>query len=185
MTATLGDILLVFLADEPGTAYELQQRHAQTFGAQRAVDVMRVVSTLNRQERLGYVGTRRRSASTRTPRIYTLTEAGRRRQQSWIVDVPGDVSGPDVVDRVLLATAASGRTTFDAVLASCLTVLESQRPRTGSRKRDPVISARHARAELEAVVTSSVIKWMRELTGRPRERDSVPERLPSKVAGAE
>ncbi|MFI1996359.1 hypothetical protein [Actinoplanes sp. NPDC020271] len=168
MTATLGDILLVFLADSPGSAYELRQRHAQTFGADRGVDVLRVVASLTRQERLGHV---RASGRRRGPRTYTLTENGQRRQRAWMLDVPADASGPDVLDRVLLAMAATDRVTFDAVVASCLVALESQRARPASRRRE-VVSAPDARAELEAMMASSAIRWVRHLAGRRRERDA-------------
>ncbi len=167
MTATLGDILLVFLADGPGSAYELRQRHARTFGADRAVDVLRVVAALTRQERLGHV----RTGGRRGPRTYTLTEAGQLRQRAWILDVPPEAGGQDVLDRVLLAMAATDRATFDAVVASCLVALESQRTRPASRRRE-VVSAPDARAELEAMMASSAIKWVRHLAGRRRERDA-------------
>ncbi|WP_436532987.1 hypothetical protein [Actinoplanes sp. HUAS TT8] len=166
MTATLGDILLVFLADGPGSAYELRQRHARTFGPDRAVDVLRVVATLTRQERLGHV----RTSGRHGPRAYTLTEAGVLRQRAWIRDVPADSGPQDVLDRVLLAMAATDRATFDAVVAAGLDALEAQRARPGSRKRD-VLSAPDARAELEAMMASSAIRWVRQVSGRRRERD--------------
>lgn len=167
MTATLGDILLVFLADGPGSAYELRQRHSRTFGPDRAVDVLRVVAALTRQERLGHV----RNSGRRGPRTYTLTEAGVLRQRAWIREVPPESTGQEVLDRVLLAMAATERSTFDAVVAACLAVLEAQRARAGSRKRE-VVSAQDARAELEAMMASSAIKWVRHLAGRRRERDA-------------
>ncbi|BCY11450.1 hypothetical protein [Actinoplanes sp. L3-i22] len=172
MTATLGDILLVFLADRPGTAYDLTQRHAQTFGSARSVDVLRVVAALNRQERLGHVRTSTRKTLPKAPRLYTPTDAGLARQRTWILDVPAGSSAPDVLDRVLLAMVASERATFDAVVAACLAVLEAQRPRPRSRRRESVLSARHARAELEAAMASSTISWVRDLGERPRERDT-------------
>jgi hypothetical protein len=171
MTATLGDILLVFLADRPGSAHELTQRYAQTFGPERAVDVLRVGQTLSRQERLGHVQISNRKTLSKS-RLYTLTDAGRGRQRSWIVDVPEGSSGPDVLDRVLLATAATDRATFDAVVAASLVALGARRPRSGSRKRQPVVTAGHARAELDAAMASTAIEWVRRLAERPRERDA-------------
>ncbi|GIF09062.1 hypothetical protein [Actinoplanes siamensis] len=165
MTTTLGDTLLVFLADRPGTAYDLRQRHAQTFGERGAVDVLRVVAALKRLERLGHV----RTGGSKT---FTLTDTGHRRQRSWILDVSRDASGQDILDRVLLAMAATERETFDAVVASCLAVLESRRPRGGPRGPEPLVSAPRARAELDAVMAASALKWVRHLAGRPRERDA-------------
>jgi DNA-binding PadR family transcriptional regulator len=171
MTATLGDLLLVFLADRPGTAYDLQQRHAQTFGADRVVDVTRVGATLNRLERLGYVRT---AAVTRpgTRRVCTLTDAGRARQRAWMLDVPESPGGTDVVDRVLLATTAADRVTFDAVVGACLAVLEAQRQRAASHRTVAAVSARQARAELDDIMADSVLTWLRWLAGRPRGRDA-------------
>ncbi|AEV84151.1 hypothetical protein ACWT_3128 [Actinoplanes sp. SE50] len=171
MTATLGDILLVFLADRPGSAYDLKQRHEQTFGADRAVDVLRVAQTLSRQEKSGYVRPSTRALPPRSPRVFTLTDAGLRRQFGWLLDVPPDAAGPDVLDRVLLAMAATERATFDAVVARCLAVLEAQRPRPGLPRQD-ALSVRHARAELAVVMATSAIEWVRHLAQRPRERDA-------------
>ena len=172
MTAILGDILLVFLADRPGTAYDLTQRHAQTFGPERAVDVLRVVAALNRQERLGTVRPSTRKALPRAPRLYTPTDAGLDRQRAWLLGVPGDGTDQEVLDRVLLAMAATDRATFDAVVAACLSALESRRPRPGTRRRPATLSAGEARAELEAAMAASAIGWVRRLAERPRERDS-------------
>src|SRR4051794_39794033 len=123
MTSTLGDILLVFLADEPGTAYDLRQRHAQTFGPHRAVDITRVMSTLGRQERFGYVRAEV-GAEKRSRPVCVLTEAGERRQRSWMLDLPQEIGEADVLDRVLLAVTATDRTTFEAVLGSCIAAME-------------------------------------------------------------
>jgi DNA-binding PadR family transcriptional regulator len=171
MTATLGDLLLVFLADRPGTAYDLQQRHAQTFGSQRAVDVTRIGATLNRQERLGYVRTAAATAQS-SRRVCTLTETGHHRQRSWLLEIPHDLSEADVIDRVLLAMTAADRATFDTVVAGCLATMETQRRRAGSRRQQPVRSAQHARAELDDMVASSVRAWLRQLAGRARWRDA-------------
>lgn len=171
MTATLGDILLVFLADRPGSSHDLTQRYAQTFGPERAVDVLRVGQTLSRQERLGYVQIGNRRALSKL-RLYALTEAGLRRQRAWIADLPAGSNAQDALDRVLLATAASDRATFDAVAAAALAVLESRRPQAGSRGLERVVSAQHARDELEAAMASSAIDWVRHLAARTRDRDA-------------
>jgi DNA-binding PadR family transcriptional regulator len=171
MTATLGDLLLVFLADRPGTAFDLQQRHAHTFGPDRVVDVTRVGAALNRQERLGHV----RTAAVASPgsrRVCTLTDAGRVRQRAWMLDVPDDPAGADVVDRVLLAMAAADRATFDAVVGACLAALEAQRQRVAGHHTVAVVSARQARAELDDIMADSVLTWLRWLAGRPRGRDA-------------
>jgi DNA-binding PadR family transcriptional regulator len=183
MTATLGDILLVFLADDPGTAHDLQQRHAQTFGPERAVDVLRVVNALARLERLGLIRTSPRKSLPRA-RSYTVSEAGRRRQQSWILEMPPAAGGQDVIERILLAMAATDRATFDAVVASCLSVLESQRLPAEAREQEPVMSVRRVRAEFEDAMTASALTWVRQLAGRPRERDTTGERVPVRADGA-
>ncbi|GIE29433.1 hypothetical protein Ait01nite_024780 [Actinoplanes italicus] len=171
MTATLGDLLLVFLADRPGTAYDLQQRHVQTFGPDRVVDVTRVGAALNRLERLEYVRT---AAVVRpgTRRVCTLTDAGRARQRAWLLDVPENPTGGDVVDRVLLAMTAADRVTFDAVVGSCLAALEAQRQRADGHRTMAAVSARQARAELDDIMADSVLTWLRWLAGRPRGRDA-------------
>ncbi|XVV15911.1 hypothetical protein ACQP2X_16635 [Actinoplanes sp. CA-131856] len=168
MTATLGNILLVFLADRPGTAHELQQRHAQTFGRERSVDIARVLAALRRQERLGYVGTEA-PAQPRRPVVCFLTDAGHARQRAWMLGVPADVTGEDVMARVLLATAAADRETFDAVIESCLTALKSQRSRT---RRPAMLEAGSALTEYEDAVAASLVAWLRRLAGRPRRRDA-------------
>ncbi|XVU28764.1 hypothetical protein ACQPZJ_17415 [Actinoplanes sp. CA-054009] len=168
MTATLGNILLVFLADRPGTAHELQQRHAQTFGRERSVDIARVLAALRRQERLGYVGTE--TSRPRRPLTCFLTDAGYEHQRSWMLDVPPGVTGEDVIVRVLLATAAADRETFDAVIDSCLRTLKAQRP--GGRRSRPVLAAGNALAEYEDALSTSLQAWLRRLAGRPRERDA-------------
>ncbi|MEU8817532.1 hypothetical protein [Actinoplanes sp. NPDC048796] len=168
MTATLGNILLVFLADRPGTAHELQQRHAETFGRERSVDIARVLAALRRQERLGSVGTEAAS-QPRRPVVCFLTDAGYARQRSWMLGVPPDVTGEDIIVRVLLATAAADRETFDAVIESCLTALKSQRSRS---RRAAVLEAGSALAEYEDTVAASLQTWLRRLAGRPRRRDA-------------
>ncbi|MFC4063679.1 hypothetical protein [Actinoplanes subglobosus] len=170
MTATLGDILLVFLADRPGTAHDLQQRHAQTFGQQRAVDVTRVGATLRRLERQGHVRDLT-TAKLAIRRICTVTDAGRQRQRSWLLDVPAEMTGPEAVDRVLLAMTASDRATFEQVAAACVATLEARHQREARMPR-PVMSARYALEEFEDVVTVSAITWISDLTGRCRERDA-------------
>ncbi|MEU4156382.1 hypothetical protein [Actinoplanes sp. NPDC026670] len=161
--------MLVFLADRPGTSYDLQQRHLQTFGSRRAVDVTRIGIVLNRQERVGYVRTAA-VASPGTRRVCTLTDAGRRRQRTWMLEVPPALSEAEVIDRVLLAMTAGDRATFDTVVAACLAVLQSA-PSPPDLDPAPVVSARHARAELEEIRTASVLTWLRRLGDRPRGRD--------------
>ncbi len=168
MTATLGDILLVFLADRPATAYELQQRHAATFGPQRAVGVNRVVAALNRQEKLGHIHLLR-GVTRKAPQVCATTEAGRLRQRAWILEVPPGPGVAEVLDRVLLAMAAADRATFEAVVQRCLAAMEASRSR---RRARPVVSAPNALAEYDDVVAASLRKWLRGLAGRPRERDA-------------
>jgi DNA-binding PadR family transcriptional regulator len=169
MTATLGDLLLAFLADRPGTAYDLQQRHVQTFGPDRVVDVARVGAALNRLERLSYVRTAAVASGSR--RVCTLTDTGRARQRAWMLSVPESPTGTDVVDRVLLAIAAADRVTFDAVVGTCLAALEAQRQQAAGHRTVTAMSVRQARAELDDIMADSVLTWLRWLAGRPRGRD--------------
>ncbi|GAA4607660.1 DNA-binding PadR family transcriptional regulator [Actinoplanes octamycinicus] len=168
MTATLGDMLLVFLADRPATPYELQQRHAATFGPEHAVGINRVVNAVNRQERLGHVRLLN-GAARRAPRVCTLTETGRERQRAWLLDIPQQLTRSEVLDRVLLTMAAADRETFETVIAGCLAVLEPQRRR---RHTTATVSAPHALAEYEDAVTGALCKWLRDLSGRTRDRDA-------------
>src|SRR5687768_18143833 len=108
MTTTLGDVLLVLLADGPGGALELQQRHAEALGPGRRVDIARVVSTAARLERLHYI--RQHPELSRGPRrVWQLTESGQRRQRSWILDLSRDADQEDILVRVLLAVATADR----------------------------------------------------------------------------
>ncbi|WP_189330257.1 hypothetical protein [Actinoplanes ianthinogenes] len=161
-------MLLVFLADRPATPHELQQRHAGTFGPQRAVGINRVVAALSRQEKLGHVRLLN-GATRRAPRVCTLTDSGRERQHAWILDVPGRLTPAEVLDRVLLTMAATDRATFEEVIARCLAVLEPQRRRRTTRA---MVSAPHALAEYEDAVTSTLCTWLRDLSGRTRDRDA-------------
>jgi hypothetical protein len=81
-------------------------------------------------------------------------------------------AGSDVVDRVLLATTAADRVTFDAVVGACLEALEAQRHRAASHRPVAAVSARQARAELDDIMADSMLTWLRWLAGRPRGRDA-------------
>ncbi|MGX6601294.1 hypothetical protein ACWKSP_04015 [Micromonosporaceae bacterium Da 78-11] len=170
MTSTLGDLLLVLLADEPGTANELQQRHARTFGQEHAIDVTRIISTLTRQERLGYLRAEIAQARGARP-VCSVTEAGRRRQQAWLLELGPEASEADVRDRVLLAVTATDRPTFDTVLGSCIAAMEARRRRADVGEPAAAVSVREALAEFDGAMTSSVLDWLHHLRGRPRTRD--------------
>jgi DNA-binding PadR family transcriptional regulator len=174
MTVTLGDILLVFLADQPATAFELQKRYVDTFGTEHAVDVTRVMAVLTRQERSGLVRpeTARRAS---TQRLRALTEAGHRRQRSWLLDVRRDTGTDEILTRVLLALTAADRPTFDTVTGSCLAVLELRRlhARTTHPAAD-ALSARQARAQFDETIAASMLEWLGKLRNSPRKRDHHP-----------
>ena len=168
MTTTLGDAVLVLLGDRPATAHELHRRHAETLGPQRQVDITRVVATLTRQERLGYI--RADEALSRGQRrVWALTEAGRRRQQSWILESTPDAGHEDIVVRALLAVAAADRDTFDTVIAAGLRTLELRR-RPAARRTGPV-SAPQALADFDHALAVTTLDWLRHLRGRRREQD--------------
>jgi DNA-binding PadR family transcriptional regulator len=168
--AALGDVLLVLLGDQPGTAHDLQQRHNATFGPQERVDISRVSWMLTRQERLGYV----RAANASRPakqRQFELTEAGARRQRMWMLRVPADCTPDDIRTRVLLAVTAADRSTFETVVAVCLALLELNTLRVDEPQPTAVLSAASARAELAAAALAAQLSWLQTLRSRPRDRD--------------
>jgi DNA-binding PadR family transcriptional regulator len=168
MTTTLGDAVLVLLGDRPATAHELHRRHAEALGPQRQVDITRVVATLTRQERLGYI---RAEAMARGPRrVWALTEAGRRRQRSWILEAGPATGHEDIVVRALLAVAAADRDTLDTVIAGGLRTLERRRRHAPARRTGPV-SAPQALADFDEALAVTTLDWLRRLRGRPREQD--------------
>jgi DNA-binding PadR family transcriptional regulator len=167
---TLGDVLLVLLADRGGTAHDIQQRHAATFGPQMRVDISRVTWTLTRQERLGYVRAAASPARSRQRR-YELTETGARRQRMWLLRVPPDADPDDVRTRVLLAIEATDRATFDMVVQVCLAHLELSRLRTDPGHPDAALSPQSARAELINAGLAAEVNWLHSLRSRPRRRD--------------
>jgi DNA-binding PadR family transcriptional regulator len=169
MTSTLGDVVLVLLGDRPAGAHELRQRHAEALGPHRQVDITRVVATLTRQERLGYIRTDP-ALSRGSRRVWALTEAGDRRQRSWILAAGPDTDHDDILVRVLLAVAATDRATFDAVIAAGLRILE-QRRRRSPAGRAGAVTAPQALAEFDRALAVTTIDWLRRLRGRPRERD--------------
>lgn len=167
MTTTLGDAVLVLLADRPATAHELHRRHAEALGPQRQVDITRVVATLTRQERLGYIRADP-ELSRGQRRVWVLTGAGQQRQRSWILAGEG-ADHEDVVVRALLAVAAADRATFDTVIAACLRTMELRRRRP-ARRTGPV-SAPQALADFDQALAVTTLDWLRRLSGRPREQD--------------
>ena len=172
---TLGDVLLVLLADSGGTAHDIQRRHAATFGGAQRVDISRVAWTLSRQERLGFV----RSAASPTharQRRYELTETGERRQRMWLLRVPPEAGAEEIRTRVLLAIEATDRATFEMVVSVCLAHLELSRLRTELNKT--ALSAEAARAELTDATLAAEVGWLQSLRTRQRQRDRVEAPLP-------
>lgn len=170
MTTTLGDAVLVLLGDRPATAHELHRRHAEALGPRRQVDITRVVATLTRQERLGYI--RADAALSRGPRrVWTLTGAGQQRQQSWMLAAGPGTDHEDILIRALLAVAAADRATFDTVIASSLRTLELRRRRGTPARRTGPVSAPQALADFDEALAVTTLDWLRRLRGRPREQD--------------
>jgi len=167
----LGDVLLVLLGGRPGTTHDVQRRHAETFGPDEQVDISRVAWTLSRQERLGFVRAVATAAQPRQRR-YELTEAGGRRQRSWLLRVPSTFTPEDIRTRVLLAVTATDRATFDMVVGVCLAHLELSRLREPGLSA-PVLSAAAARAELADAALAAEVAWLHSLRTRHRERDHV------------
>ncbi|WP_203818052.1 hypothetical protein [Paractinoplanes ferrugineus] len=166
----LADVLLVLLGDRPGTAHEIQCRHADTFGPHERVDISRVTWTLGRQERLGLVRSRATPAQPRR-RSWALTDAGARRQRMWLLRVPAEFTPDDVRIRVLLAVAATDRATFDMVVQVCLAQLELSRLRAAPAPASADLSPASARAELTDAALAAEVAWLRSLHTRRRARD--------------
>lgn len=167
---TLGDVLLVLLADQGGTAHDIQQRHAGAFGPEKRVDISRVTWTLTRQERLGFVRAAASPARSRQRR-YELTETGDRRQRMWLLRVPPDADAEDVRTRALLAIEATDRATFDMVIQVCLAHLELSRLRADPGQPDAALSTQSARAELTDATLAAEVRWLQSLRTRQRQRD--------------
>ncbi|WP_433378457.1 hypothetical protein ACQPZX_11720 [Actinoplanes sp. CA-142083] len=168
---TLGDVLLVLLADRGGTAHDIQRRHAGTFGSGQRVDISRVAWTLSRHERLGLV----RSAASPTharQRRYEITETGERRQRMWLLRVPPDAGAEEVRTRVLVAIEATDRATFEMVVSVCLAHVELSRLRT-EPSQAAALSAESARAELSDATLAAEVGWLHNLRTRRRQRDRV------------
>jgi hypothetical protein len=123
---------------------------------------------MTRQERLGYVRTVRELSRER--RVMSLTDAGRRRQRSWLLDIGPATEHEDVLVRVLLAVVATDRPTFDTVIGACRAVLEVRRLRATAR-RVVTFSAADARAEFEDALLATTLDWLRDLQSRKRKRD--------------
>ena len=171
--AALSDVLLVLVGAEPGTAHDIQRRHARAFGADQSVDVTRVVKTLAREERLGSVTTA--STGRAQQRLYALTEAGDRRQRAWMLRVPAGAGADDIRVRVLLALAAADRVTYESVLSACVAHLELLRPRTDPPAPDAALSPEEARRELADAYLNAQLVWVRDLRARRRDRDRLDE----------
>jgi DNA-binding PadR family transcriptional regulator len=169
MTVALGDVLLVLLGDGPATAHELRLRHAETFGAADSVDIARIVPALNRQEKLGYART---DGMPGRQRRFQLTEAGRRRQRAWLLDVRGDVGLAEIRTRALLAVAVTDRATFDTLIGSYLATLELQRMRAGAGSARSPLSVRAARDTHDGLLAAATLDWLRELRAGRRVRDA-------------
>ncbi|GIF23483.1 DNA-binding PadR family transcriptional regulator [Actinoplanes tereljensis] len=165
MSATLGDILLVMLGDRPASAYELRQRHAEALGAAHRLDVRRVEVALVRLQRVGHVYTDQ-VLSHGAKRVWSITEAGRHRQRSWIVDVGPEEAVEDLVARVLIALAATDRATFEAVVESCLTRFEGRRPRVA--RRAGVTTPAEARSAFDTEVAKATLRWLQQLRTHDR-----------------
>jgi DNA-binding PadR family transcriptional regulator len=168
--AALSDVLLVLLADRPGTSHQLQGRHIEALGPDARVDITRIAWTLARQERLGLVRTTAASAQAKQ-RVYALTEAGSRRQRMWLLRLPADAGPDDIRTRVLLAVEATDRDTFETVVAVCLAHLELSRLPGDPDGREPALTSQVARTELADASLAAQLDWLRRLRARPRKRD--------------
>ncbi|MEU7901675.1 PadR family transcriptional regulator [Actinoplanes sp. NPDC049118] len=178
MTAAMGDILLVLLSREPRSVLDLQQGYTDIFGDRAVPDVIRIVATLTRLERGGFVRTVAWSPGSRSAarRVVALTPAGQQRQRAWLLDPPPDVDRSEVYARAMLAVAYADRATFDGAIGACRRVVDRQRSAIEDRPGavDAAGSVKGARASFEVAALSSLGSWLYHLRGVTRDRDAPP-----------
>ncbi|MBB5873409.1 DNA-binding PadR family transcriptional regulator [Allocatelliglobosispora scoriae] len=175
MTLALDEILLVLLSREPASAYDLQRRHTQIFDSHRPVELGRVQAAVNRLERSGYL-----YVDTVTPLAKgyqnrpacALTVSGRRRQRSWLADVPEGASIEEFYVRGVLAVASADRETFDAFLRSSLTVIRQRQQGLADPAPDSP-PALHAKVAFEQQMTGALLAWLQLLPGQRGHRADI------------
>jgi hypothetical protein len=134
------------------------------------VDISRITWTLAREERLGSVRTT--GSPGRAKPEYELTATGERRQRTWMLRVPDDVTPDDILVRALLAIQVADRATFETIVAVCLAHVELNRLGDADLRREGALTPKTARAELADAALAAQLGWLQTLRTRPRERDA-------------
>jgi len=169
VAVTLGDLLLVLLGDVSASAHQVQQRHAATFGSLYPAEITRVMPVLRRQAAFGYIRPGGTAARNNQP-VWQLTETGRHRQHAWQLDIRPGADSHELLIRVLLAVEAADRGTYEAVIDTCLAMVEQRRNQSRLR-RGPMLATADVRAEFARVESAALVEWLRKLRGRYRRRD--------------
>ncbi|WP_412543397.1 hypothetical protein R8Z50_13230 [Longispora sp. K20-0274] len=162
---SVDELLLVLLGAEPGSAYDLQRRHAEIFGTVRQLDIARVRAAVNRLERGGYLRTEAvlpvRKDTMNRPLCH-LTPAGVRRQHTWLTAVRADSTADEVYVRGMVAVELADPAVFDAFLAEALA--------SATRRRQDLSDAGSlraptsgARAAFEWEQVDALVRWLERL----------------------
>jgi len=161
---TVDDMLLVLLSSHPCSAYELQRQHALIFGQSRAVDIIRVLAAVNRLERSGYLridtAAARRDHTNRP--LCVVTDAGRRRQEAWLLDVTATAEPEDVYVRGMLAVEAADPATFDAFVSRSLSITRRRQQELATAAAGRPLVGR-AGVAFEHEMIRALVQWLHQL----------------------
>jgi DNA-binding PadR family transcriptional regulator len=169
VTAALSDVLLVLLRDQQCDVHELQQRHERLFGPQDAVAYGRILATLTRLERLGYIRTDKTLANA-ARRRFALTPTGHAQQATWMRDLTPAADKDDFYVRGMLAVLTADPDEFDQLIASYLYAVEQRRPQARQRFSRRY-SAEEARAAYDKAALRALKSWLRPLSSSERASD--------------
>ncbi|MEU0555727.1 PadR family transcriptional regulator [Dactylosporangium sp. NPDC006015] len=172
----LDDVLLALLGGRDSSAWELMRRHDEIFGSARRMDIVRVMASVTRLERAGFlrvdtaVPARMASSNRRT---CSLTAAGRQRQRTWLCALPPDVSIEDVYVRGMLAVESADEATFDMFIRSGLAVTRARMHALADDVAGAAAVTR-AKAAFERETVRALALWLHQLPDH---------RLPRSAAG--
>ncbi|MFF5228214.1 hypothetical protein [Dactylosporangium sp. NPDC000521] len=172
----LDDVLLALLGGRDSSAWELMRRHDEIFGSAQRMDIVRVMASVTRLERGGFlrvdaaVPARMASSNRRT---CSLTAAGRQRQRTWLCALPPDVSIEDVYVRGMLAVESADEATFDMFIRSGLAVTRARMHALADDVAGAAAVTR-AKAAFERETVRALALWLHQLPDH---------RLPRSAAG--
>ncbi|MEV4133147.1 PadR family transcriptional regulator [Dactylosporangium sp. NPDC049742] len=161
----LDDVLLALLGGRDSSAWELMRRHDEIFGSARRMDIVRVMASVTRLERAGFlrvdtaVPARMASSNRRT---CSLTAAGRQRQRTWLCALPPDVSIEDVYVRGMLAVESADEATFDMFIRSGLAVTRARMHALADDVAGAAAVTR-AKAAFERETVRALALWLHQL----------------------